>query len=138
MDIYPSSKIYIAKSAIPNAGRGVFASYDMTKHTIIEICPVILIPKNEVSSLQQTLLINYNFGWGRSLESRAICLGFGSMYNHSFTPNATYKKYFDDLIVEFIALRDINKGEEITVNYHNGDPQDKNPLWIKDIPSKKV
>ncbi len=132
--MYPSNKIFISKSAIPNAGRGVFASCIITKHTIIEVCPVILVPKHEVPSLQQTLLINYNFAWGKGGEARAICLGFGSIYNHTYEPNATYKKNFENLTIEFICLKDIKKGEEITVNYNHGDPRDKSPLWMKDVP----
>jgi SET domain-containing protein len=137
VNIVPSNKIYISKSAIPNAGRGVFASSDIKKGTVIEVCPVILIPKSEVPSIQQTLLINYNFSWGKAYEARAICLGFGSLYNHAYEPNATYRKNMDTLTIEFISLKNIQKGEEITVNYHGGDPDDKSPIWMKDVPLNK-
>jgi len=45
----------------------------------------------------------------------ALALGYRSLYNHSFRPNARY----DDvgpLTKDFTALRDIQPGEEITVN----------------------
>ena len=67
----------------------------------------------------------------------AICLGFGSIYNHSYNPNATYKKQINDLFIDFIALNDIKKDQEITVNYNYGNPDDKTTLWIKSIPPAK-
>jgi len=53
----------------------------------------------------------------------AIALGYGSLYNHSYTPNAHYRD-IGRRSKEFLAVRDIAAGEEITVNY-NGDPQDR-------------
>ncbi|MFN5799515.1 MAG: SET domain-containing protein-lysine N-methyltransferase, partial [Planctomyces sp.] len=48
------------------------------------------------------------------------------LYNHSFTPNARY----DDAgrqVKEFRALRDIQPGEEITINY-NGTEDGTDPV----------
>jgi hypothetical protein len=50
----------------------------------------------------------------------ALALGFGSLYNHSYKPNARY----DDApsqVKEFRALRDIKAGEEITINYNGAE-----------------
>jgi SET domain-containing protein len=52
----------------------------------------------------------------------ALALGYGSMYNHSYTPNARYTPIVPDLM-EFHSLRLIQAGEEIMINY-NGDPDD--------------
>ncbi|MFM8476053.1 MAG: SET domain-containing protein-lysine N-methyltransferase [Planctomycetaceae bacterium] len=57
---------------------------------------------------------------GRIRRRTAIALGFGSLYNHSYSPNARY----DDVgrqIKEYKALRDIQKGEEITINYNGSE-----------------
>lgn len=133
--ILPSNKVYLGKSAIPNAGRGIFASNNIKAGEAIEICPVIEIPTSEVGSLKKTLLFNYYFTWGKGEEKRAICLGFGSLYNHSYDPNATYMKHLENETIHFNAIKDIQKDEEITVNYNHGNPNDKSPLWIKDIPT---
>ena len=53
----------------------------------------------------------------------ALALGYGSLYNHSYRPNARYDD-IGQLTKIFTALRDIPPGEEITVNY-NGDPSDR-------------
>jgi hypothetical protein len=63
-----------------------------------------------------------------------MVLGFGSLYNHSYTPNATYVKKPDERVVEFVALQDIGSSEEITVNYNNGDPDDKNQPMNRGVP----
>ena len=129
--IQPSSKIYISKSLIPNAGRGVFASTVIKKNEVIELCPIIIVPHSEIRFLQQTLLINYYFEWGYDL---AICFGYGALYNHSYSPNALYKKHLDHAYIEFIAYENISKDEEIIVNYNHGNPDDKSTLWMKDVP----
>jgi SET domain-containing protein len=72
--------------------------------------------------------------WGDEEPKKvAICFGFGSMYNHSYEPNATYKKRLNENVIEFIAIRPLKKDEEISVNYNYGRPDDKSELWIEDI-----
>lgn len=136
MHLIPSSKIYVANSFIENAGRGVFASQVIKKDEIIEVCPVLLVNELEVPHLRKTEIINYYFSWGdnKNNHKAAICLGFGSLYNHSYTPNATYVKLFDEQIIKFLAIKHIQKDEEITVNYNSGNPDDKTPLWIQSVP----
>lgn len=133
-EIHPSKKIILAPSKIPHAGRGVFASHSIHKGELIESCPVIVVSPNDVEHLKQTDLHNYYFSWGNKKETVAITLGFGSLYNHSYTPNAIYKKKEREHLVEFYALRDIGRDEEITTNY-NGDPSDQSTLWMKDVPA---
>jgi len=133
--IYPSEKIYLALSKIPKAGRGVFARERIKKDEIIEVCPVIELPKSNYIHLKQTLLRNYYFMW-ENKDTVAIGLGFSSLYNHSYDKsNATYKKIFDEKTILFVALQEIPKDQEILVNYNFGNPNDNTPLWITDIPN---
>lgn len=131
--LLPSNKIYISKSNTPNAGRGVFSYEEINKGDTIEICPVIELFSKDVTFLKRTTLKNYYFLWGMNHDTLAICLGFGSLYNHSYSPNATYKKNIKQNLITFVAIKDIKKNEEIAVNYNYGDPNDKSPLWIKTI-----
>src|SRR3989344_1145497 len=136
MKLLPSTKIYIDNSSIKQAGRGVFAKQQIQKDEVIEQCPIVLMKEPEVPELRKTELRNYYFMWGEDEENHkaAICLGFGSLYNHSYSPNATYRKLHEKNLIEFIALGDIKKDEEISVNYNFGNPTDKSRLWIKSIP----
>jgi SET domain-containing protein len=67
------------------------------------------------------------YNWGDGGE--ALVMGYGSFYNHSYQPNAGYVRRYDQLTIEYVALRDIAAGEEITVNY-NGTPHDRTPVWF--------
>lgn len=125
-----SEKIYVSISKVPDSGRGVFARIDIKKGEIIEVCPVIEIPKHDFANVNQSFLVTYFFSFGKDKDQLVVALGFGSIYNHTYEPNATYRQKAEEQIMEFIALKDILKDEEITVNYNDGDPEDKTPLWF--------
>ena len=95
-----------------------------------ERAPVLVSDAAEWPQLEQTILYHYSFAWGPQLEHAAIGLGFASLYNHSYEPNAVYVRQLDQLLLHFIALRAIAAGEEITVNYNN-NPLDRQPVWFE-------
>jgi len=129
-DLHPTSMIYISQSRMPHAGRGVFAKEAIKKGETIERCPTIEIPLYEQEIINQTMLVSYIYYLGESKDMLTIVLGFGSIYNHSYTPNAIYDPLSDDGLVQFIAEKDIKKDEEICVNY-NQEVQTKTPLWFE-------
>lgn len=110
-------------------GRGVFALANIPAGTLIETAHIVLIPEPDMAALEDSVLGNYFFRWGEADKQGAIALGCGSLYNHSYTPNARYVKHFERLTIDFIALRDIAEGEEIKTNY-NGDPDSRKGLWF--------
>jgi SET domain-containing protein len=115
---------------INGKGRGVFARRLIRKGELIERVPMLVIPIEETEA--DTVLSNYCFAWGR--DTVALALGYGSIYNHSFNPNARY----DDTAPqtkEFTALRNIAPGEEITINY-NGEPRSKKAVWFEVVETK--
>jgi hypothetical protein len=75
-------------------------------------------------------LSDYYFLWRKDPPELAIALGNGSLFNHSFAPNAHFERDLPRTRILFRALRDIAKGEEITVNY-NGEPDDPEPVWFE-------
>jgi uncharacterized protein len=97
-------------------GRGVFANKRFSKGEIIEKTPVIVIPDPQWQFLEQTSLKEYYFNW--SDNSAAIALGYAELYNYCETPNATTIRKVDENIMEFVAIQDIEPGEEITIQYH--------------------
>jgi hypothetical protein len=120
----------IAVQKLPKKGRGVFALKNFKEGEIIEKCPVINVTPTERKHCEKTILANYIYPW-RSTRSGSVVLGYGSLYNHSFNPNADWKQNFKSEMMVYRALRDIKKGEEITVNY-NGEPDDKTPIdWFE-------
>lgn len=131
--LQPSDKVYIGKSKIPRAGRGVFAKIDIKKGEVIENCPFIEISEGEISNLESSTLISYLFFFGKNKKRAVFALGFGSIYNHSDKPNAKFKIKTKEKIIEFIALKHIKKDSEITFNYRgNGKRKNKKkPLWFE-------
>ncbi len=111
-------------------GMGVFAAAPIDAGAVIEICPVLLFPKAELASVRQTMLDDYYFDWGDDDEWYAFALGYGSLYNHSYTPNADYGMDFENKTIDIYCLRDIAPGEEICINY-NGSPDDQSKVWFE-------
>jgi uncharacterized protein len=110
-------------------GRGVFAAVDIAEGTLIEECPVVVVPPDEVPHLLKTELRDYFFVWGGTGEAAAIALGHGSLYNHAREPNAMYVRKHEARALAFFALRPIRAGEEITVSYHGGYG-DRGDVWF--------
>ena len=125
-----SDKVYVSKSRILNAGRGVYARCDIKKGEIIERCPIIEISKHDTSNLKESMLVAYFFYFGKNKERIAIALGFGSIYNHTDKPNIIYKMKPREEVIDFIALTNIKKDDELTFNYYNSKDK-KNPLWFE-------
>lgn len=111
-----------------NKGKGVFALKDFEIGEIIEICPVLIFNTKERKYLEKTLLNHYIYPW-RSTRGASLVLGFGSIYNHSYSPNADWKQNFKTNSMVFRAIKPIKNGEEILVNY-NGEPDDTKPVWF--------
>jgi SET domain-containing protein len=126
MQVLPS--IYVAPS--PLGGRGVFTSEDIPEGTPIEISPVIVLPHKDVPHIHATKLHDYYFTWGNKDQKCAIVLGYGSIYNHSYHPNAQYVPDYQGQTLDFYALTDIKAGEEITVNY-SGNPEGERMVWFE-------
>ena len=113
----------------PKKGRGVFALRSFKEGEIIENCPVINITPKERKIVEKTSFNYYIYPW-RSTQSGSLVLGYGSIYNHSFSPNADWKQNFKTNAMVYRAIKPIKKGEEITVNY-NGEPDDATPVdWF--------
>ena len=123
------SSLYYAPS--DTHGRGVFTISDIPKNSIIEVCPVIIVPPKDMELLKQTVLYNYYFIWGEDEKSGAIALGLGSVYNHAYHPNARYFVDFEHATIEIHTIQDIRAGEEIFISY-NGDPEDQSTVWFEE------
>lgn len=123
-------KTYIAESKMANAGRGVFAARAIREGEMVEVCPVIDLVPGDLENINETNLVTYLFYHGKELGAAFIALGFGSIYNHSYQPNAEYEIFEALKKMEFRALKNINKDEEILVNYKRNST-DKTPLWFE-------
>lgn len=125
--ISPSTKIYIDKSAIPNSGKGVFASENIKKGEVIEVAPILVLDFQDFIDTKWNVLFEYYF-WMDDFV--ALALGFASLYNHSIKPNCKYELKRKEKIITFTSVKDILKDEEICFNY-KGSLNPKTPLWFE-------
>ncbi|MBK7957638.1 MAG: SET domain-containing protein-lysine N-methyltransferase [Bacteroidetes bacterium] len=117
---------------IEGKGRGVFTTKRIKKGEYIEICPMIVLPPKDRKLIDKTFIFNYYFLWNDNLKSSAIALGYGSLYNHSYSANAIYESYYEEQEIHIKAHRNIEAGEEITINY-NCEPDSKELVWFDKV-----
>jgi SET domain-containing protein len=121
------SCLYISDS--PNRGRGVFTSEVLPAGKVIEISPVIVMSAEERVLLDQTLLHDYIFLWGREELQCCVALGYISIYNHDYQSNAEYEMDFTMSTIRIKTVREILQEKEIFINY-NGSWNDGKPVWF--------
>jgi SET domain-containing protein len=111
-------------------GWGVFALKDFKKGEIVESAPAMVFTPKERKILERTSLSHYIYPW-RSTRGAALIFGYGSIYNHSYSPNADWKQNFKTMSMVYRAVKNIKRGEEISVNY-NGEPEEQTPIdWFE-------
>lgn len=132
-ELHPPMKCVVRK--VQGKGWGVIAKSKIKKDELIEDCYLVhLYDREEENIFYEKLLIHYKFNYpnqGSDWKIQALPLGFGPIYNHSDNPNATWKDHpYLDMVFQFIALRDIEVGEEICTSY-GGENYWKNPMRKK-------
>jgi SET domain-containing protein len=121
-----SQRVPLSIVAVGGRGRGVISEAPIQKGELIERSPVLVIPAADRAATDATIVFTYVFMWEHGTveedlykhEGRAaIALGFTSLLNHSYTPNCDFIRHIDDLVIDLVAARDIEAGEELTIDY---------------------
>jgi SET domain-containing protein len=95
-------------------GRGVFARQDIPAGDIVELCPTLEVNGDDISGLLGDYVFSSNEGEDRSI----LLLGYGMLYNHSSDANVEHIEHGRDYVA-MVAKRDIEAGDEITLDYGN-------------------
>ncbi len=107
-------------------GRGVVALTDLEAGQLIERSPVLVIPPGDRAAVDSTTVFTYVFMWEHGTTEEdlyqhqgrsAIALGYTSLLSHSYTPNCSFVRHIDDLVIDVYADRAIKAGEELTIDY---------------------
>ena len=113
---------------MPNKGRGIIATQDIPKRTLIEVAPVGTFPLEAGANMKATEFFKYYFvrpsEYGKSKTLKGyLVFGLASLCNHEENPNARVEWLEDEIGLwsHLIAQKDINKGEEVTLFYTNID-----------------
>lgn len=113
---------------LPKRGRCLFATADIRIGEEILVCPVVVIPANEVKAVRATVLGKYVFDWPaekKSAEKKSadwnrccVALGDASLLNHSDNPNADWDATLADKDkIRLVAITGIDAGTEVTIDY---------------------
>lgn len=119
--------LYIAPAG--SKDRGVFTSEAIQPGTKVEVAPVIVLSADEREKLDQTLLHDYIFEWGDDRTRCCMALGYVPLYNHANQSNCEYEMDYDNRLISITAVRYIESGEELCINY-NGDWDNSKPVWF--------
>lgn len=105
-------------------GLGMVALEDIKKDTVIERCPVIVMPASELKrdDGSEIELGSYAFHWGpeeakESVECAIVKGGMLALANHSGNANSDIKQDHANKLIVWFATRDIQKGEEVCIDY---------------------
>jgi SET domain-containing protein len=93
-------------------GLGIFAVENIESGIFVEIAPVIKCSTNAVSLDPE--VFKYVIAWNEGL---AIALGWTMFYNHSDNNNCEFSINVHDGLLAIMTVREILKGEQMTVNY---------------------
>jgi SET domain-containing protein len=125
--------LFVSETA--KMGRGVFTTERIPKDRVVEVSPVVVMSKAERTLLDQTGLHDYIFEWGEPIEGDKRCcmaLGYLAVYNHSYHSNCEYEMDLENALISVKAVRDIEAGEELFINY-NGDWNNEKPVWFETV-----
>jgi uncharacterized protein len=92
-------------------GRGVFATRAFVEGEVVERCPTVEVPDDDVSGLLGDYVFTSN-----NEGDVLLVLGLGMLYNHSADPNLEYLQK-DPSTITFRARKKVKRGDELTIDY---------------------
>ncbi|CAO3634142.1 unnamed protein product [Cunninghamella blakesleeana] len=111
----PHNNLCLELRKDPVKGRGVFSTKAIKYNTLIDISPSYYL-----------IIQNTHNMWK---DGYALALGLGSMFNHDNKPNVGFVRDFNNNMIKYIALRDIQPNEELNISYGSN-------LWFEDANEK--
>lgn len=121
------TRFYIDKSTLPNAGLGCFAKELIKKNDFLEIIGV-MVRNGSIADKCTHYAMRYKFAATLKKEAKIVPLGYGGMVNHTDDPylqnvqlayldRGRTKRSEHSTQAAYLALRDIQPGEELLGNY---------------------
>ena len=93
------------------SGKGEIGNIEFEVGETIELAPYI----EDITSNYKGVIRDYIFKKSINSDKSVVAFGYGSMYNHSDIPNASWK--VNDNHVKISCIKPINKDEEIFLSY---------------------
>jgi hypothetical protein len=134
------TKLNLSLSDIPSIGKGVFATTLIRKGELVQVTPVLIIPKHEAEMMSDidSVLLNYCISSPGSdlailpLALAAMCNHGGNSSNAAIEwffwdddsrslldkdPQTLLEEYAGKLYLGYRATRDIQEGDEVVIDY---------------------
>lgn len=108
----PPDDMCVEMKPSPIHGRGMFAKRPIKSGQLIEAAPLIFF--NRENDLTSNSVIKH-YDMNIDGKTSSIMLGYATIYNHSDDNNAKWLVNGDQIYIT--ALRDIQTGDEVFVNY---------------------
>jgi hypothetical protein len=112
----PEDEGYAVRS-VAAAGRGVFATRRFTRGEVVCRNPVLLLDREDWRRCEPTILDDYVYRWPEEGRPRAVSLGVGSLFNASDVPNVDVEIDVAAKILTFRAIRPVEPGQELVLDY---------------------
>lgn len=102
---------------ISGRGRGVVTTERLRRDDLVHVAPVIVLTWRESIGKLAHYVWSFPNAKRGGHASAALALGLGSLFNHSRNDNLCVTFRPARLEIAFWAKRDIDAGEELTVDY---------------------
>lgn len=133
----PNPHLAVRDTGTPK-GRGVFARQGFLAGTVVETSPILAVPTawDALPGYLQSMVYDWGYLLGREANMEfALALGPGSLLNHAARPNLAFAADDARRALVFTALRDIDVGEELTIDYDADAARDEagapSPGWFE-------
>ena len=110
-ELYRGSKLAVRRSRLHRWG--VFALETIRRYELLEEAPYFAVAKEELTGSP----ICEAYSYWLSDDTSLLAMGCAGLYNHSFEPNADFELDRINEVIRHYALRDIEAGEELTLDY---------------------
>ena len=119
-----ASSCFRVHDAQDGRGRGLFATKNLSVGVLIHEAPCLLISRDSYDDHARfTVMEHYLFNCADG--DKLLALGYGSLFNHSDSPNVDYRLDKASLTIRYFAARSIAAGEEMCIYYGNN-------LWFQE------
>lgn len=93
-------------------GHGVFTNKKIKKNTIIENAYCLNIKIHHIMTPELKKYVYYN-----NDKNFFLSLGYGSIYNHSDSPNIEKQIFWENKFIQFKTIKDIEANQQLVFNY---------------------
>ena len=110
--------LYVKDTGTPK-GRGAYAAKAFREGDVVEVCAAVPFDPGatDLPLAVQRMVFNWGLLTKNPGRQLALALGYGSLYNHDNPANMKYEVDEGGQTIRFVAARDIEAHDELTVNY---------------------